>query len=307
MARKTIDDELVAQWIQLHQRGTSYRSIGKKFDVDYRTVKSRIRKAGEEKEKVHWEAVSRQVNAKYLDEHYRMLLQIAVAILSAIQTNPVTDNHETDINVLLNTRIPYAVQKSAKLLIERGLEERDTDRGEIRDQEAERLGRRLLNALLEHEPPLKTAIEAWEKDWIKFQKKRLELIETITNAFKNAKASDKLADDTSISIVDEALRRNILGEEPCSSRVDVFDDKNVRLTRCSKHREMYAYTGSQQEVEAVRRVYDKTLLQLSNKVRKGPIKNIYHSLMKQAEKVEGLVDHLILVGRPKGHCPLCLN
>ena len=78
MARKKIDSQLVAQWIHLNRKGESYRSIGRQFDVDSRTVKSWIMRAGEEKEKEHWEAVSRQVDAKYLDEHYRMLLQIAV-------------------------------------------------------------------------------------------------------------------------------------------------------------------------------------------------------------------------------------
>jgi len=55
------------QWIQLRRKEESYRSIGRRFDVDPRTVKSWVQKAGEEKEKEHWEAVSRQVDAKYLD------------------------------------------------------------------------------------------------------------------------------------------------------------------------------------------------------------------------------------------------
>ncbi len=39
-----ITEELVAQFIQLHRRGDSFRAIGAKFEVDPRTVKSWIEK-----------------------------------------------------------------------------------------------------------------------------------------------------------------------------------------------------------------------------------------------------------------------
>ncbi len=37
-----VTEELVAQFIQLHRGGDSFRAIGAKFGVDPRTVKSRI-------------------------------------------------------------------------------------------------------------------------------------------------------------------------------------------------------------------------------------------------------------------------
>ena len=49
MGRKKIDEQTVAQWIHLWRKGRSYRSIGGEFEVDSRTVKSWIQKAGEER------------------------------------------------------------------------------------------------------------------------------------------------------------------------------------------------------------------------------------------------------------------
>ena len=317
MARKKIDDQMAAQWIHLHKKGESYRSIGREFGVNYRTVKSWIQRAGEEKEKEHWEAVSQQIDAKYLDEHYRMLLKIAAAVLDVAHSDPIVTNPELAIPVFFDMGIRSAMQKTAKVLVERGLEL--TYEGEIEVHEADRLGRRLLDALMEHEPLLKTATEAWESDWTKFQKTRLELMEVAKNLFKNAKVDDAVAEGISIIIVDEVLRNKILGEEPCSSRVNASDrddeqtrdkrtrDKLVQLTRYNKRGEMTVYTGSMQEVEATSKTYEKVLLQLSHEERVYPVKDIYHSLMKRVEEVEDYVDRLILMGRPQGQCPLCLN
>ena len=312
MGREKIHDQLVAQWIQLRRKGDSYRSIGREFDVDPRTVKSWIQRAGEEKEKEHWEAVSRQVDAKYLDEHYRMLLQVAAAVLDTVHTDPVFVHHKHDARVLLNGSVQSAVQKSAELLAGRGLDMRfrvsefPSDAG-IKDDTAERLGRRLLDALLEHEPWLKTAIEAWESDWIKFQQARLKLVEAAKNLFTHANIGDRITEALKTEVVREALGNKLFNKEPWSSRVDVIDDKNAHLTRYNRLTEKKVYTGSKQEVEAAYKAYDKVLSQLSHEERVEPVEDSYHSLMDQVRGVEDYVDHLILMGKPQGQCPLCLN
>jgi hypothetical protein len=312
MVRKKVDDQLVAQWIHLRRKGEPYRSIGREFGVDPRTVKSWIQRAGEEKEKEHWEAVSRQVDAKYLDEHYRMLLQIAAAVLDTVHRDPVFVHHELDAHVLVDNCIQSAVRKSAELLAGRGLDmssaasEFPSDAG-IKDHTAERLGRRLLDALMEHEPQLKMAIEAWESDWTKFQQARLKLVEAAKNLFKQANTSDRIAEVLKIEVVREALGNKLFNEEPWSSRVDVLDDKNAHLIRYRRRTETRVYTGSKQEVEAAYKAYDKVLSQLSHEERVKPVEDSYHSLMDQVREVEDYVDHLLLRGKPEGHCPLCLN
>jgi len=312
MERKKFDDQLVAQWIQLHRKGEPYRSIGRTFDVDPRTVKSWIQRAGKEKEMEHWEAVSRQVDAKYLDEHCRMLLQIAAAISDSVHTDPLSVHHELDADVLLNGQIQSAVRKSEELLAQRGLNissgasEFNTSSG-IKDHATERLARRLLAALLEHEPQLKSVIEAWESDWTKFQKARLNLIEVAGNLFKHANVGDSVAEALKIAVVREALENRLINAEPWSSRVDVLDDKNAHLVRYSRRTETRVYTGSKQEIEGVQKVYDNVLSQISHRERISFVKSSYQSLTDRVREAEDYIDRLILIGKPHGKCALCLS
>ena len=310
--RKKIDDQLVAQWIHLRRKGEPYRSIGREFGVDPRTVKSWVQKAAEEKEKEHWERVASQVDSKYLDEHYRMLLQIAGAVLDAVHIDPVFVRHELDARVHLNNSVQSAVRKCAELLAGRGLDmssaasEFPSDAG-IKDHTAERLGRKLLDALMEHEPRLKTAIEAWEGDWSRFQHTRLQLIEAAKNLFKHGNIGDRVTEALKTEVVREALKTKLFNEEPWSSRVDVIDDKNAHLTRYNRRTEKKVYTGLNQEVDAAYKAYDKVLSQLSHKERVKPVEDNYHSLMNRVKEVEDYVDHLILMGKPQGRCTVCLN
>lgn len=315
MESKKIDDNLVAQWIQLRRKEESYRSIGRRFDVDPRTVKSWVQKAGEEKEKEHWEAVSRQVDAKYLDEHYQMLLQVAAAVLDAVHTDPMFAQEELDARVLLNGIVQVAMQKSPQLLEGRGLDiepgmitESASHHSQIHNHPFERLSSKLLDALMEHEPQLKTAIEAWESDWSRFQHARLKFIEAAQNLLKLADIGDKLAESLKIEVVREALRNKLFNEEPWSSRVDGIDDKKAQLIRYSRGTAgTGVYIGSKQEVEAAYNAYDKVLSRLSHEARVKPVEDSYHSLTDQVREVEDYLDHLILMGRPQGQCTLCLN
>ena len=116
MSRRRITGEMIAEWVQLLRKGQSYRGIAREFGVDPRTVKSQFQKAIREKEKEHWEAVSRQVDVKYLDEHYRILIQVAVAILDAGHTDPVRTHHELDADYVLEQGILSAMQGLTELL-----------------------------------------------------------------------------------------------------------------------------------------------------------------------------------------------
>ncbi|GEM_PF-852606 len=306
MARKKIDDQLVAQWVHQRRKGASYRSIGREFGIDPRTVKSWIEKAGTQGGKEHWEAVSRQVDATYLEGHYRMLVQIAAAVLSAVRTDPVRAHPELTARRLIGNQILSGVQKFSRLLADRGVPEEGTFPEGIRGPEAERLGLKLFHALMEHEPLLKKAIEVWEAEWNRFQKERGGLIEAARNLLKYEHVEEDAA-KISVMIVDEALRQNLRGEEPMSSREDGLEDKTFRLSRCSPGREMKVCIGSKEKVEAMRKAYEKVFSQISHEERIAPVKEILSSLEHHAQEIEDFVDRLILVGRPQGTCSLCPN
>jgi hypothetical protein len=310
--RKKIDEDSVTQWIQARRKGESYRGIGRKFGVDPRTAKSWIQRAGEQKEKEHWEAVSRQVDAKYLDEHYRMLLKVAGAVSDAVHTDPVFVHNEFGARVLLDNSVQSAVQESADLLAGRGLNMSSrvsefSPLPGIKDHKAERVGRRLLDALMQHEPQLSRVIETWESKWAKFQQERLRLINVAGNLFKLAGISDESAERLKIPIVQEALGNRLFNEEPSSCRVDDIDGKNAHLVRHNRRTSATVYTGAMPEVEAARKVYDRVLRQVSHEERVKPVEDSYRALIDSVKEAEVYIDKLILMGKPQGHCALCLN
>ncbi len=312
MVKKQFDDQLVAQWIQLRRKGEPYRSIGRTFDVDPRTVKSWIQRAGVEKEQEHWEAVSRQVDTKYLDEHYRMLLQIAAALLEAVHTDPVSAYHTPDARVLFSSSAEVAVRMSAELLKGRGLDmssavsEFSLPSG-VKDAIAKRLGHKLLDALMEHEPRLEEIMEEWGRGWAEFQKERSKLVEAAENLFKHAGASDKIAEALKRGAVREVLGASLLKEDTCSSFVDDIDENRANLIRQSKQTGTIVYSGLKLEVRSAQDAYGRVFPQLSHPGRIGPVEDSYHSLVKQLREVEDYVDQLILMGKPRGQCGLCLH
>ena len=89
-----ITEEFVAQFIHLHRQGFSYRAIGAKYKVDPRTVQSRIQKAEGERDRDHWEAVSQQVDARYLVEHLNMQVRVSIDVQLAVRSNPFQSNWE---------------------------------------------------------------------------------------------------------------------------------------------------------------------------------------------------------------------
>jgi len=312
MGKEKVNEELLTQWIHLRRKGRSYRSIAMTFGVDPRTIKSWVQRAGEEKEKQHWEAVSRQVDAKYLDEHYRMIVQVAVAVLDAVHTEPVSVHRELDTRALLSNCIQSAVQKSAELVTGRGLDMADAPDElslhiRTKNHVAQRLSRKLLDALMEHEPQLKTAIEAWETDWSRFQQARLRLAEAAKNLFKLGEVSDKAAEGLKLAVVQEALENKLFGQEPCSSQVEDHDDGQASLIRYDRRTSKRIYEGPKQEIEAACNAYHGVLSQVSHKARMRLVENVYHCLRERVREVEDLVDRLVLMGRPQGQCPLCLN
>lgn len=317
MARKKIEDQMVEQLIHWHNKGESCRSIGLKFNIDPRTVRSHIQKAEKIHEKEHWEAVSRQVDAKYLDEHYRMLIQMASAVIDIISPNPMNTIAKQPSPVFFNMCLESATQKATQFLALRGLDL--SSERQVNDARVRGLAKKLFDALTEHEPQLKTAIEAWEKDWIKFQERRLELMEVAKNLLTSSNIDVAIAKRIKKIIVDEALNNKLFGQAPCSSRVDTSDEdservqntnsrsKPVRLVRDNKRNKTTVYIGSKEDVAAVCDVYDKTLLKLCHEERIRPIRDSHLSLMKRIEEIKDYVDRLILVGRPQGRCSLCLN
>ena len=288
MGNRNISEELVAEFIRLRQAGRSYRTIGQTCKVDPRTVKSRVEKAGQEKQREHWEIVSRQVDAKYLDEHYHLLMRIAARLPYAVRTKPMDFNHTLNAESLVDKSIQLGLQQAGDLLEERGIEA------------ATRMSQRLLEALMEHEPWLEIALDEWKDCWDKFQKVRSELSQQAGNLFKQKKLSPKIAETLGIAVTREAIITKLLKEEARSSKVEDIDSERSRLIRSNRQVSGDVYKGPKQEVETAKNAYEFVLPQISLEARMSPVEKAYISLTVSAQKLEDLVASLVLIGRPQG-------
>jgi hypothetical protein len=293
MSKKKIPDELVAEFIRLRQAGQPYRTIGKTCKVDPRTVKSWVERAGREKEKEYWETVSRQVDTKYLDEHYQLLIRIAAKLLDVVRTESmdVTDKREADD--LIDNTTSLGLRQAEDLLKERGVEPTN------------RLSRRLLEALMEHEPQLKIALDNWKSRWNGLEKVRSELAQQAVSLLEQKGLSHKAAETLGIAVAGEGIRIRLLGEEPYSSRVENIRNERTRLIRHNQQVSREVYKGPKKEVEAARNAYEFVLQQISHAERMRPIEKACKSLMTIAQAVEDFVERLVLIGRPQGQCSLC--
>jgi len=293
MGNRKISDELVAEFVRLRQAGQSYQTIGGTCKVDPRTVKSRVEKVGQEKQREHWEIVSRQVDAKYLDEHYRLLMRIAARLPDAVRTKPMDFNHTLNAESLVDKSIQLGLQQAGDLLKERGIDA------------ATWMNQRLLEALIEHEPQLKIALDEWKDCWDGFQKVRSELAQQAVNLFKQKKVSPEAAKTLGIAVTKEAIIITLFKEEARSSRVEDIDSERSRLIRSNRQVSGDVYKGPNQEVETAKNAYEFVLPQISLEARMSPVEKAYTRLTVSAQKVEDLVESLVLIGRPQGQCNLC--
>jgi len=293
MSKRNISDELVAEFLRLRQEGKSYRAIGKLLKVDPRTVKGRVEKAGEGKEKEHWEAVSRQVDAKYLDEHYRLLIGIIARVRDTLRINPVDFNFKRDAESLIGEAIQLGLQQSSNLLKERGL------------SVSESLSRHLLESLMEHEPRLKVSLDEWKGHWNRFQKECGELVDQACGLFIQEKLGPEVAETLGIAVAGEGMRIQLLGEDTRSSKVEPINDKRSRLIRSNRQISEEVRKGPKQEVEAAKNAYELVLSQVTLEQRIAPVKLAYNKLTASAHNVVDFIERLVLIGRPQGRCSLC--
>jgi len=247
----------------------------------------------QEKQREHWEIVSRQVDAKYLDEHYRLLMRITAKLPDAVRTKPMDFNHTLNAESLVDKSIQLGLQQVRNLLEERGIDA------------ATRMSQRLLEALMEHGPQLKIALDEWKDCWDGFQKVRSELTKQAVNLSKQKKISPEVAETLGIAVAREVIIIKLLKEEARSSRVEDIDSERSRLIRSNRQVSGDVYKGPKQEVETAKNAYEFVLPQISLETRMSPVEKAYTYLTVSAQKVEDLVESLVLIGRPQGQCNLC--
>ena len=309
-----ITAEMVSEFIRLHQQGYSYRAIGRTYKVDSRTVKDRIDKAKKAKEEEYWEAVSRQVDAKYLDEHYRLLVHVALAVLNAVRTQPLFARAQDRAAALLDRMTEGSLGEPAlDLLTGRGVDLDTLPTMSVPDEIGEtpkrRLVQRMLHGLMEHESALSQAVEQWEGCWDRFQERRAEHGQEAQGLFVGKMVGEAVATDIGIPVADEGLRSTLLHYEMRVPEVEEREEGKaaIVLVRGSSREPEDICSGPEAEMRSGVDAYPHVLSQLRHEGRIGSVLAAYKSLMKIVSQIEDLVDTLVLRGHPLGRCALCAN
>lgn len=309
MPKTKITEELANQWVHLRQKGHSFRSIARDYEVDPRTVQAWVQRDSEERGKQHWDAVSRQVDSKYLDEHYRLLLQTAVALLEAVCVDPVKVN-EADPGRLLAIYTGGVLRRTEEIFKLRGLnpDVRASPYAPFENMEnrAARMSRKLFDALMEHEPQLEKAIDDWKENWARFQQAQAELASAAKSLLEQMKVPKGIVDDVKSEVFREVMGVEFLGiSKQRVSRINPQDGGKAGLIRSSPGYERAVCVASPDEINAAYKAYDKVLTQLSHQERLRPVVNTHRGLQESARTVEDMVERIVLIGKTQGRCSLC--
>ena len=308
-----ISAEMIQEFLRLHRQGIPYRAIGRTHKVDPRTVKSRVDKAAQEGEKEHWEAVSSQLDIRYLEEHHRILTRVSIKLLDIVQTEPMFVRFGDKAEKLLD-RMIYAFSESCEdMLVSRGAElEPSTAANTLlipdsmgRDPK-ERLGKRLWDSLKEHEPELKEGVEVWVKLWDRFQRQRTQLGRQAIGLIKKKKPELKDASSGLVQgLADTAILQGVHGFEAASLHIRETSEAKFKVfmgdVPVGVEFEMKSVDSSE-VLSACQSLLDD---QLCHRERLRPIVDAYERLKEALSKLEGQVDSMVIRGRPNGTCSLC--
>lgn len=279
MARRIISDDLVAQAASLRKAGLSFNAIGKKLGIDPRTAKSLTARATASDQRQHWESVEQRLDARYLEEHYQLLLYVCTGLLRAVETDILEASAKPE--VVINNQVNRALIPAKQLLLQRGIV---TEPGPLEDPLVPvQVIQRLLEGLMEHEPGLAEAIDGpagWSKRWCRFQHVRRDLTEQARGLLSQNSLDLGLANEIAEWQVKRVLQ-SVGKSEP------VICDSS-----CPETWEAHSD-------------YAEVLQQVSHPARVVVLKEAASDLADSIVRVQEAVRDLQLRGRPSGRCALC--
>ncbi len=302
-----VTEELIAQFIQMHRRGDSFRVIGAKFGVDPRTVKSWIEKGEKQRDGDHWEAVSRQVDVRYLEEHLGMLVRVSIDVQRAVQSSPLKSYREP--MVLVAALVEVGLDQTGGLLEDRGLElysPASSSYTESGDRlPAERLAGKLLEGLMEHEPTLKGLLDGWSSCWLGVQKEHRDLQEKAKNLFLQKQIAEEIADVLGPVAVEQAMASALSLPGQGHLTAEAGEDGLATLMSRDSTNSRKVYLVQKAAAELACQANEWVVGQLLHDENIRRLKEAYSSLTENLARIEDLGDNIFLRGKPAGTCFLC--
>ena len=291
MGKRKVSDEQIAEILRLYRKLGSYRAVGRDLGFDARTVKDKVLKAQQDRERQHWEAVSRQADGKLLQEHYQALVQVALAVQDTVRSDPLDvhpDRHAEE----------YLSQQFGLRLVNAPLYSPSVPRGGDAGREL-RLVSLLWEDLMGHEANLAMALNGWRGTWDGLQEKRRDLIEPARHYLEQRQVNSDLTEQLAPDVVKEAL--DMLWHE--KERLAFQENQQEQETPIVRGGSRLCTVPSGQ-VKIVTEAYEWTLDQLLNLARAKGVDKLFQELEKSIERIDGLIDRLLLRGRPQGPCTI---
>ena len=311
-AMKNLTEEMVGEFVRLRRQGQSFRAIARQFKVDARTVKARVDKASQHDKREHWEAIAQQLDARYLNEHYQLLLGVAGRVLNAVSTEPMFAQTDTDAHKLLKAITEAALDDSLDLMSARGvdLESRGStsNRDGISRSAKPRLSGKLFESLLEHEPDIESAIAEWKRRWATFQKQRSGLSEQaigLFGEFKGTRIAGEVAAALAPTVSKFVIMHRLHSHGQPELEIEEGEGQTISLVVKNTLTNKPVYKGLGDQIKGLHEAFRHVCEQLAHEERLRPLEDSYRDLTGSVSEIEGLVDAVVLVGRPGGHCRLC--
>jgi len=279
MPRRIIGEEVAAKALRLHRQGLSYRTIGTALDIDPRTAKKRVQRLTAEEQADHWKGVEQMVDAKYVDEHYQLLLCASSGVLRAVETH--SRNSAASAEVLLTYHVSVALIQSKEVLLGRGIALTSGPEEEV--EIPEKVSQSLLDGLKEHEPPLASALDGpggWVEQWQDFQTARRKLIEEAQRLLSQR----GYPPDAAARMAEAAV-----AEMTQSSKTEMVSTRVVHPSPLTD--------------ELMRSDYRWILEQIN--LRLEDLSQADTKVVQAASLLEKEILRLQLRGRPRGECSLC--
>ena len=283
MGRRVISDDIAARAASLRRRGESFRAIGATLGIDPRTAKTLASRVASGDQQAHWEAVEQQLDARFLDEHFQLLLYAGIGVSRAVETHPEDTAPSVDPEVWLAHQVSSALAQVGELLLRRGI---GIEPGLDQDFEIPvDVSQRLVEGLTEHEPALAAALDGpagWIIQWQRFQTSRQQLIEVALGLLGQRGYEGELASGMAESAVQTVLRQE--AQWDLDSRI--LSKPTTPDTQSTPD-------------------YSWVLQQINHRERLRVLLESGKGVEEAASRVGQAVRELQLRGRPYGRCSLC--
>ena len=133
----------------------------------------------------------------------------------------------------------------------------------------------------------------------------MSLGEQGSGLFRRKRLEGELVDTAAHEMAESVMRLTLHGTAIGEFQVEKTGDGKARGYIVNELSRKEVGEGPLKVLKAISEVYDEVLEQLSHAERVRPVEEAYNSVREGLEKVEGLVDTLVLKGRPEGRCRIC--